>query len=166
MTGSVFAVLTLIVPPAVLANACAVLALTTAGRAARVVDRERDLCNACMAAGRAPTSAEAAQLTLMRDRALLLVRAQSATYVALGGFVLTALISVLGVVLGERDSIERPLELVALAVGVLATAALAASCTLLVRETILTVRTLRHDYDAVMTAAPGSTRRHQALART
>lgn len=152
--ASTFAVLTLIVAPAVLANASAVLAMTTANRAARVVDRERELCEAVTAAGRAPTPGEATQLTRMRDRALLLVRAQSTIYLALGGFVLTALISVLGVLVGDRASIERPLAGVALGCGIASATAFVIGCVMLVRETALTIRTLRYDYDQVMRGAP------------
>jgi hypothetical protein len=94
-----FQVLTFIVAPAILTNASSLLSLTTANRFARVVDRVRSLSDKLKVQGHL-TSAECElyrkQLFLTGRRSLLLVRALTAFYIAVGMFAATTLSSLLG----------------------------------------------------------------------
>ena len=93
-----FAVLTAIVAPAILTNACSVMSLGTGNRIARVVDRTRavsaELCH--LTPGAADYDSHIHQLALLRQRAQLLFRCLRLFYFSLGCFVASALISVLG----------------------------------------------------------------------
>ena len=143
-----FAVLTLIAAPAVLTNASSVLALNTANRFGRVVDRSRALAVEIkgLAAGDELRELRVRQIGRLRQRAQLLIRAQSVIYAALGLFVMTALVSVIGsaLALGYPGS-YRATAVIGLVVGVAATGGLMHGCVLLVRETRLALVTLRED---------------------
>ena len=93
-----FGVLTAIVAPAILTNACSVLALGTSNRLARVVDRTR-VVTAGIAASR-PGSEEMkgwnVQFRALQRRAQMLLLALRLIYAALGLFASTALIAVGG----------------------------------------------------------------------
>ena len=96
-----FAILTAIVAPAILTNACSILCLGTGNRIARVVDRTR-VVNAEISA----LSKESAdyrvrlnQLERLQRRSQLLLRALRTFYAALGSFAAAALVSVIGSVL-------------------------------------------------------------------
>src|SRR5712672_1897526 len=103
-----FAVLTAVVAPAILTNACSVLALGTSNRLARVVDRTRVVARELAlvdAAGGESTSDKqlegdhaywAGQLVGLQARTRLLVKALRAIYGSLGLFATAALISVVG----------------------------------------------------------------------
>src|SRR5262245_39602014 len=97
-TGNLFALLTLIVAPAVLTNAASVLALNTANRFGRVVDRSRQLVEEMerMAGDVGLNAIRVRQVGRLRRRAALLIRAQTCFYAALGLFVAAALVSVGG----------------------------------------------------------------------
>ena len=122
--GNPFAVLTAVVAPAILTNACSVLALGTSNRLARVVDRTRVVARelaAIEAAGGDALSAEettrnqrssaesavlsrsrveyeswAKQLAGLQVRTQLLVKALRVIYGSLGLFATAALVSVVG----------------------------------------------------------------------
>ena len=142
-SAGLYTVLTLIVAPAVLTNASSVLALNTANRFGRVVDRSRAI--AAELAGLAQDAPLHAirirQIKRLRLRAQLLIRAQSAIYGALGAFVLTALVAVVGAALSEPHILGG----VALVLGVGATSSLFYGCILIVRETRLALAGLRDD---------------------
>jgi hypothetical protein len=144
--GSQFAVLTLIVAPAVLTNASSVLALNTANRFGRVVDRSRAI--AAELAGLAEDAPLHAirirQIKRLRLRAQLLIRAQSALYAALGSFVLTALVAVIGAALASHGE-PHVVGGISLAVGVGASVCLFYACILLVSETRMALAGLRDD---------------------
>lgn len=108
-----FSALSLIVAPAVLTNACSVLALGTGNRLARVVDRSRVITdwlkeNRDGAAATAPIGESTAvvepaecemylsELNTSQQRALMLIRALRLFYAGLGSFACCALLSVLG----------------------------------------------------------------------
>ncbi|MEP7362700.1 MAG: DUF2721 domain-containing protein [Acidobacteriota bacterium] len=96
-----FAVLTAIVAPAILTNACSVMSLGTGNRIARVVDRTRtvskELCD--LKAGSADYNSHIHQLALLQQRSQLLFRCLRLFYFSLGCFVASALISILGSVM-------------------------------------------------------------------
>src|SRR5947209_1987676 len=101
--GNPFAVLTAVVAPAILTNACSVLALGTSNRLARVVDRTRVVAREVAslepggsAQARSHYESWAAQLTGLQVRSQLLMKALRAIYGSLGLFATAALVSVVG----------------------------------------------------------------------
>ncbi|OLB85364.1 MAG: hypothetical protein AUI17_05955 [Acidobacteriales bacterium 13_2_20CM_2_55_5] len=90
-----FGVLTSVVAPAILTNACSVLALGTSNRLARVVDRTRVV--AAELAGFEPGTSNYKdsfmQLDRLQVRAQLLLRALRLFYASIGLFAAAALVS-------------------------------------------------------------------------
>lgn len=141
-----FAVLTIIVGPAVLTNACSVLSLGTANRLARVVDRTRIVVSEMALAG--PAAQESAwikeQLRGLDVRANVLLQALRSFYAALGLFATAALLSALGGILtmyGRQPAFET-VAIAALVTGSVAVASLVYGCFRMVYETRLAVRYL------------------------
>jgi Protein of unknown function (DUF2721) len=143
-----FAVLSLIVAPAVLTNASSVLAMSTSTRLARAVDRARELSRQLEEAG-ALAAPEAGrrlrELRVTEQRSLLLLVALRSFYVALGSFASATLVSLLGAVLAPLDAgiPVRVLEGVGVVAGLLAVSALVHGSSVLVRETRLVVQVLQ-----------------------
>lgn len=143
-----FAALSLIVAPGILTNACSVLIMSTSNRFARTVDRARELARELDA--ETDMASEAAvrrlrELGLAEERSLLILRALRSGYVALSGFAMATLLSLVGAVLigtGPAPFVSS-VESLALLSGMVAVAALINSSVLLVRETQLTVVVLR-----------------------
>ena len=136
-----FAVLSAIVAPAILTNACSVLCLGTGNRIGRVVDRTRVVSSelSSLEPGSAECRIWLSQLERLQIRAQLLMKALRILYAALGGFAASALISVVGSVLsyyGQQLGFHTA-AVVALAVGLFAVTALVVGCALMVRETRL-----------------------------
>ena len=146
MYDNPFAVLTAVAAPAVLTNACSVLALGTSNRVARVVDRTRTIVNEIRARdrGAAPTAEERVQIQRLRRRSRLLLRALRIVYASLGGFAAAALISILGAISAyfEYSLCFRIAAVVALTTGFAAVGGLVAGCALMVAETRLALRTV------------------------
>lgn len=147
-----FAVMSLIVAPAILTNACSVLAMSTSNRLARAVDRARELSKQLEATGDDGTADAARrfeELTAAEQRALLLLRALRGLYAALGGFALAALVSLLGAILApfEYAWMVMLLEFAAVSTGLAAVAALIHSASLLVHETRIAVQVLQDRAD-------------------
>ncbi len=151
-----FAILTAIVAPAVLTNACSVLALGTSNRVARVVDRTRAVTAELGRAGEDEWVRQHLdhQLKVLRIRARLLVSALGLAYSALGGFASSALIAVIGGALGYFG-IAPGYHIAAVAgliIGVIAVAALSIACALMVRGTRMAIANLSEEaelYSAV-----------------
>jgi hypothetical protein len=111
-------VLTIIVAPAILTNASSILINGTSVRFARVVDRFRALQSLPSAAAGAGRDAAVREQRVAGRRALLLVRALTAFYVALGSFAVTTFLSLAGSVLSEGGlGASRALMIAALAAG-------------------------------------------------
>ena len=133
-----FAVLTAIVAPAILTNACSVLSLGTSNRIARVVDRTRVVHHEL--SGLATNSAQyadlVAQLTLLQERAQYLFRSLRLFYFSLGCFVASALISVIGSAMAFYHFTLgfRVLASIGLAIGVLGVGSLVMGSALMVAE--------------------------------
>lgn len=146
-----FAALTLIVAPAMLANACSVLTLGTGNRFARVVDRSRLLTKEMD--GLAPSDAgfekRMVQLERLQLRARLLIRALTVFYSALGAFVAAGLVSLVGAVAAEgtHATVFRTAAGIGLGIGILAVFGVAGGCAMLVTETRLAVRNLYEEAD-------------------
>src|SRR4051812_26574763 len=106
LSGNIFTILTLIAAPAVLTNASSVLALNTANRFGRVVDRSRQITVELEAGSSDAQMNEIRirQLARLRRRAAFLLRAQTCFYSALGLFVVAALVSVLGAALAAEHA--------------------------------------------------------------
>ncbi len=144
-----FAALTAVVAPAVLTNACSVLALGTANRVARVVDRTRAL-NAEIAEMDDTTPGFEAwllQLGLLQNRGQLLLRALRLFYAALGMFASAALLSIAGTVVSayELHLAFRIIAIIAIGVGTSAVIALVTGCVLAVHETRIAVQNLAEE---------------------
>src|SRR5882757_5282704 len=86
--GNPFAVLTAVVAPAILTNACSILALGTSNRLARVVDRTRIVATELggLESGSAYYEATQRELDGLQVRAQLLVKALRVIYASLGLF--------------------------------------------------------------------------------
>jgi hypothetical protein len=154
--GNPFAVLTAVVAPAILTNACSVLALGTSNRLARVVDRTRVVARELAAIepgaanrqlpGHSQGDYESwtAQLTGLQVRTQLLVKALRVIYGSLGLFATAALVSVVGSIVtyyGQRILFQVTAGLALLA-GAVAVVGLASGCALMVHETRLAVQNL------------------------
>src|SRR5260370_20472756 len=157
--GNPFAVLTAVVAPAILTNACSVLALGTSNRLARVVDRTRVVARelALIKPGAANRQLEghsqgeydgwAAQLAALQVRTQLLVKALRVIYGSLGLFATAALVSVVGSIVtyyGQRWLFQVTAGL-ALLTGAVAVVGLASGCALMVHETRLAVQNLAEE---------------------
>lgn len=142
-----FAVLSLMVAPAILTNASSVLIMSTSNRLARAVDRARELSKQLeIVADYSSPEAERRlrELTAAETRTLLLLRGLRSFYVALGGFALAALISLLGAALVPMN-LALPVqltEIIGVAAGLFAVGALVHGSTLLLRETQIAVQVL------------------------
>ena len=155
-SGNLFALLTLVVAPAVLTNASSVLALNTANRFGRVVDRSRQLVDE-IEVSRADVplnDMRVRQFDRLRHRARLLIRAQTCFYAALGLFVAAALVSVLGAALaGGHPMGYRIAAIAGFTVGAGASCSLLLGCSLLVRETHLALQSVNEETELMETRA-------------
>jgi uncharacterized protein DUF2721 len=152
--GNPFAVLTAVVAPAILTNACSVLALGTSNRLARVVDRTRLVARELAALEPGGSShaqggyeSWAAQLTGLQARTQLLVKALRVIYGSLGLFATAALVSVVGSIVtyyGQRILFQVTAGLALLA-GAVAVVGLASGCALMVHETRIAVQNLAEE---------------------
>jgi hypothetical protein len=154
MDPNPFAVLSLIVAPAILTNASSVLSMSTSNRLARAVDRARELARQLESAEALPEplSGEQAreferrlnELTATEKRAILLLHVLQSFYVALGGFATATLASLLGAVIAPvgTEAGVQALEILAVVAGVVAVGALVRGSAILIRETSIAVRTL------------------------
>ena len=149
LAESPFAILTAIVAPAVLTNACSVLALGTSNRVARVVDRTRAVTAELGNTGedRELRTQLGHQLSILRVRARLLVSALRLAYLALGGFAFSALISVVGGALSFFGFAPgyRTAAIIGLIIGVVSVGALSTACAYMVRETTMAIDNLEEE---------------------
>src|SRR5262249_15551302 len=105
LTDNPFAVLTAVVAPAILTNACSVLSLGTANRMARVVDRTRVVIakRAALTEDGPEYKEYSNQLRRLATRENLLLKALRFFYSSLGAFAASALIAVAGSALVAYD---------------------------------------------------------------
>jgi hypothetical protein len=141
-----FAVLTAIVAPAILTNACSVLALGTSNRLGRVVDRTRVVASdiAVSKPGSEGFLEWNSQLRSLETRTHMLLRALRLFYAALGLFASSALISVAGSIAafyGQRLLFQAG-ALLAVLSGGSAVVCLSVGCFSMVHETRLAVKSL------------------------
>src|SRR5512147_2511436 len=139
LADSPFAVLTAVVAPAILTNACSVLSLGTGNRIARVVDRTREIVHelGSMTSESPEYQWRARHLELLHTRGNLLIKALRLFYASLGGFAASALLSVVGASLVYYDFhlAFQTCAVIALVVGLLAVTGAVTGCVFMVRET-------------------------------
>jgi hypothetical protein len=149
LSDNPFAVLTAVVAPAILTNACSVLCLGTGNRIARVVDRTRILASelTSLEPGTPKYAVHVRQLEKLRVRSRFLLSALRLFYASLGSFAAAALISVVGSTLAfySWHLFFEVAAIVGLAIGALGVTGLVVGCTLMVRETRLAVQTLAEE---------------------
>jgi hypothetical protein len=155
-----FAVLSLIVAPAILTNACSLLSMSTSNRLARAVDRARELAKQleepAAGAGSLDATRRLNELAAVEQRSVMLVGALRSFYVALGGFAAATLVSLFGAVLIRFSSpIVLALEIAAVTTGAIAVGALVHGSVLLVRETRIAVYVLRERAAAIRARVRG-----------
>ncbi|HEV2687600.1 MAG TPA: DUF2721 domain-containing protein [Bryobacteraceae bacterium] len=150
-----FAVLTAVVAPAILTNACSVLALGTANRVARVVDRTRVVIAGLgsLAAESADYAARTRELERLKLRGRLLLTALRSFYAALGAFAASALGAVVGAVLASYDI---PIAFhfaaaVAFGAGAIGVTALVSGCVGMVRENRLAIQSIAEEVELART---------------
>jgi Protein of unknown function (DUF2721) len=155
-----FAVLSLIVAPAILTNAASVLAMSTSNRLARAVDRARELARQLEDTSHPDPSPDEGsresarrlhELAATEQRAELLMRVLQSFYVALGGFAVAVLSSLLGAVISllRTGYVVGILEVMAVSAGGVAVAALVRGSALLVRETNIAVQVMHERAESV-----------------
>jgi hypothetical protein len=159
-----FAVLSLIAAPAILTNACSVLAMSTSNRLARAADRTRELSRQLEEAGGLSTpeaERRLRELSASEQRTFHLVTALRSIYLALGSFAFATLMSLIGAVLAPLDSgvLLRTLEAIAVSGGIVAVAALVHGSIRLVRETRLVAQVLHERAQNIRAQAASADRR-------
>jgi hypothetical protein len=140
-----FAVLSLIVAPAIMTNASTVLAMSTGNRLARAVDWARKQSQELEdGVPDAHLPQHLKELSSALQRALLLLRALRALYVALGGFAVSALVSLIGAVFVPigQTAVVTGCEVAGVLAGLVAVAALVRGASLLFGETRIAVQIL------------------------
>jgi len=98
---SPFAVLTVIVAPAILTNATSVLAMSTINRMLRTRDRMHELLRESTGPNPPHGAKFIEQVNRVERQALLLLRALHWIYVALGSFAAASLVTLLGALFGQ-----------------------------------------------------------------
>jgi hypothetical protein len=143
-----FTALGAVAGPAVLTNACSLLAVGTSNRLGRVVDRTRIVVRELRDVGSddAERASLLSQLDTLEKRSTMLLRALRDFYAALGLFAAAALMSALGSVLvlySQNVVAFDVVAILALLAGVAAVASLVRGCVVIVGETRLAVEQLQ-----------------------
>ena len=159
LTDNPFAVLTTVVAPAILTNACSVLALGTSNRIARVVDRVRFVSDQIMGLREDDPLCEywEHQIQGLRVRARYLFWALRLVYAALGAFAMAALVAIVGSALSASDlePVFRISAGIGLAVGALGVGGLTVGCVLMVGEVRLALSQTQEEAEFAMAHHPG-----------
>jgi hypothetical protein len=143
-----FSVLSWIIAPALLTNACTLLILSTANRLARAVDRVQELSSK-LGDGADPASRAATrslgEITAHEQRSFMLLAALRSFYVACGSFATATLISIFGAVVASLGALDlaRVLGVCGAAAGLVAVGALIYGSVVVMRETSIVVRVLQ-----------------------
>lgn len=149
MADNPFAILTAIVAPAVLTNASSVLALGTANRIARVVDRARVVSTGLeeMKPDAPLFQKRVGQLERLQARSQLLLRALRIFYLSLGSFATAAFVSVVGSVVAYFDQqlAFHTLALIGLGAGAFGVGGLGYGCFLMIHEVRLALQNITEE---------------------
>jgi hypothetical protein len=157
VTDNPFTVLTAVVAPAILTNACSVLAMGTTNRVARVADLTRAIVADLKEGSRAALGECAAEIERLKVRSRLLIRALRAVYAALAAFAMTALFAIAGAV-GTYFGTTLVYGIVGVAAaltGTTAVACLVAGCSYIVMETRLALQSLEYEAQNALGRARG-----------
>jgi len=156
VTNNPFAVLTAVAAPAILTNACSVLALGTGNRIARVVDRTRNVFvqQSALTPESPAYQAYTSQLGHLRVRAKLLLRALRLFYTALAMFASTALTAIIGsaLVAYQAEFAFHVAAVFGLLVGSIGVIAIVFGCSFMIHETRLAITTLSDEHAAAVAA--------------
>ena len=151
-TENPFAVLTIVVAPAILTSASSMLCLGTNNQLGRIVDRTRVVSAQLTTLG--PTDESRAwyqrQLQVLEVRWTLVLRALKSFYTSLGSFAAAVLISLLGAVLATSalHAAFIVIALLGLSSGTVGVAGLVIGCATMVKETRLAVENLAKEATA------------------
>jgi hypothetical protein len=147
LTQSPFAVLTVIVAPAILTNATSVLAMSTINRMLRTRDRMHELLKEATGPNPPHGTKFLEQVNRVERQALLLLRALHWIYVALGAFAAASLVTLLGVLFGEleHETLIRVIIGAGLLLGFAGVAGLIGGCVNLFRATQLSLVNIREE---------------------
>ena len=153
-----FGVLTTVVAPAVLTNACSVLCLGTSNRIARVVDQSRAVADELRShAPGSPDSDRCRQrFGVLRHRAKHLLWALRLFYASLGSFACAVLIAIAGGALAatEFTDVFTVAAAIGFFVGAVGVGGLTVGCALMVAEVRLALKQTADDTDAVLNRTP------------
>ncbi len=143
-----FIMLTFIVAPAVLTNACALLAMSTSNRFARAIDMAKDIARQIeQATDIVPSRLDRLvnDFTTAETRGLLLLKALRCFYLSLSCFAMVALVSLLGSVstMLKSEAVEAVFLCFVLLLGLVAVGGIVYGVILLIRE-IRMVMTVMH----------------------
>lgn len=149
-----FGVLTTVVAPAVLTNACSVLCLGTSNRIARVVDQSRVIAAELRSGvpGCADQERGRRQFAVLRQRAKQLLWALRLFYASLGSFACAVLIAIAGGALAATNYSEafEVAAAVGFFVGAVGVSAVTVGCALMVAEVRLALKQTADDTDSVL----------------
>jgi len=149
-----FAVLTTVVAPAVLTNACSVLCLGTSNRIARVIDRGRVVAGELDVPeidGENRRNFED-QLVVLRARAGTLFWCLRCFYLALGSFALAALVALLrsAAAAMQHAAAFEAAAVVGIAAGVVGVSSVSLGCALMLKEVQLTLKQIGKEAEPLM----------------
>ncbi len=152
-----FRVLTTVVAPAVLTNACSVLCLGTSNRIARVVDQSRVVAAELQSIGLGSTDVQRCKqkFAVLRRRAKHLLWALRLFYASLGSFACAVLIAITGGALAATsysDAFEVAAA-IGFLVGAVGVGGLTVGCALMVVEVRLALKQTTDDTDAVLNSS-------------
>jgi len=144
---SPFAVLTVIVAPAILTNATSVLAMSTINRMLRTRDRMHELLRESSGPNPPHGPKFIEQVNRVEHQALLLLRALHWIYVALGSFAAASLVTLLGVLFGQlgQEMMIRVVTGAGLLLGFGGVAGLIGGCVNLFHATQLSLVNIREE---------------------
>ena len=149
LTQSPFAVLTLIVAPAVLTNATSVLALSTINRMLRTRDRMQELFRRYEAGEFNGPDEERLlrQVNRVEGQALLLLRALRFIYISLSSFASSALMTLVGAGLAQHQgaTLFQAMSAIGLGLGFIAVGSLVFGCTNLLKATHISLANIREE---------------------
>ena len=136
MGDNPFAALTTIVAPAVLTNACSVLALGTGNRIARVIDQSKVLQERLKDCTDPERAEIRESLRLLSRRSQMLFQAQRLLYGSLGCFAGAALLAVVGAAAAAfaAETAFRAAATAGFVIGALGVLGLSGGCVLMVHE--------------------------------
>ena len=147
LTQNPFAVLTVIVAPAILTNATSVLAMSTINRMLRTRERMHQLYAESEGTAQLRGAALIEQVNRVENQAVLLLGALRWIYTALGAFAAASLVTLLGAVAGQLGN-ELFMGIVVgagLLLGVLGVAGLVGGCLNLLHATQLSLMNIREE---------------------